>query len=178
MKKVLILTWLILFGVSAVACAAPVSADAKQAKVFLWFKYYNTSSWGMTTKSVREDVVENNVVPVLVKNNSEIVTDDKYWDKLKSKGYSDSTSVERADLLDAYKDDGFRYLIFIDMEPIRKASIGYESSAHVKILDMESAKYLHNGKVVQMTKWGGAGTVADKLGKDIAKILEGRVFGK
>ncbi|WP_371363676.1 hypothetical protein SRRS_45520 [Sporomusa rhizae] len=147
-----------------------------QTRVLVGFKYYNTSLWGMTTKSVYKDVVKSNVFPFLEKNNCTIVTDEKYFDKLKNNGYSDFSSVERADILEMYKDDGFKYLIFIEMEPIRSSGIGYESSAHVKIIDMQTSKYLFNGKVPGMTKWGGAGTVANNIGKEIRKILEERVF--
>ena len=68
-------------------------AHAEQSKVLVGFKYYNTSTWGMTTKSVYKDVIGNNIIPILAKNNYDIVNDEKYFDKLKTNGYSDfSTS--------------------------------------------------------------------------------------
>lgn len=146
-------------------------------KTLVGFKYSNTSTWGVTTKSIKEDVIDKNVAPVLIKNNCKIITDMKYLDKLQLRGYADASSAEKADILDLYKDDGFQYLIFIEMDPVRPAAgMGYESSARIKVVDMENSKYLYSGRVNGMTKWGGAGTAAFNVGKEIRKILEEKVF--
>ncbi|AIF51986.1 hypothetical protein [Pelosinus sp. UFO1] len=178
MIKTLIML-LLLFSIPYTSAATPNSDIVINNidKVLLGFKYSNTSTWGMTTRSVHEDIIDKNVAPVLIKNNCEIVTDIKYLDKLQSKGYADSTSAEKADLLDIYKDDGFLYLIFIEVDPVRRAAgMGYESSAHVKIIDMRKSNYIFSGKVNGMTKWGGAGTASSNVGKEIRKILEEKVF--
>jgi len=177
MKKLLIMI-LIMF-VMPYASASP-SNDTQipiKTKVLLGFKYSNTSLWSLTTKGVADDVIGKNVIPVLDKNNCEIVTDVNVLNKIQNRGYGDPTSVEKSDMLDIYKDDGFNYLIFIDMDPIRSSNgFGYETSAHVKIIDMGNAKYIFSGKLNGMTKWGGAGTAAFNLGKEIRKILEEKVF--
>jgi hypothetical protein len=170
-----------LLGIVITIFGLPVYAEEittpNPSKALVGFKYSNTSTWAMTTKSVRKDIIDKNVAPVLAENNCEMITDIKYLDKLQSKGYADSTSVEKADLLEIYKDDGFRYLIFIEVDPVRRAAgIGYESSAHVKIMDMEKSSYIFSGKVNGMTKWGGAGTASFNVGKEIRKILEEKVF--
>jgi hypothetical protein len=178
MRKIFVL---MLLGIAVFVFGSHAYAEEVVAtspvKALVGFKYSNTSTWTMTTKSVREDIIDKNVAPVLAKNNCEMITDIKYLDKLQSKGYADSTSAEKADLLEIYKDDGFRYLIFIEVDPVRRAAgIGYESSAHVKIMDMDKSSYIFSGKVNGMTKWGGAGTASFNVGKEIKKILEEKVF--
>lgn len=171
---------LMLLGIAVFVFGSPAYAEEVVAtspiKALVGFKYSNTSTWAMTTKSVRKDIIDKNVAPVLANNNCEMITDTKYLDKLQSRGYADSISAEKADILDIYKDDGFRYLIFIEMEPVRSTGFGYESSAYVKIIDMEKSSYIYSGKVNGMTKWGGAGTASFNVGKEIKKILEEKVF--
>lgn len=151
--------------------------EVKPSKALVGFRYHNTSLWGMTTRQVKEEIIDKNIAPMLAKYSCEMITDEKYLEKLQSKGYSDFASAEKADLLDIYKDDGFRYLIFVDVEPLRKAvPFGFESAAFVKIIDIQTAKYIHCGKIYKVTKWGGGGTVLWKIGQDIAAILEEKAF--
>jgi hypothetical protein len=177
MKKILLilLTMLIMPYASASTPNDEITVG-NPIKALVGFKYSNTSLWSLTTKGVARDVIGKNIAPMLAQNNCEMITDVKYLNKIQDKGYGDATSVERSDMLDIYKDDGFKYLIFIDMDPIRSSGFGYESSAHVKIIDMENSKYIFSGKVNGMTKWGGAGTAAFNVGKEIRKILEEKVF--
>lgn len=169
--------------VGVILCFATIAYGAeptshKICKALVGLKYANTSIWGMTTQSVKEDIIDKNIAHILAKNNCEMITDEKYTTKLQSKGYADYVSAERADILDSYKDDGFRYLIFVEIEPVRAARpFGYESSAYVKIIDAESGKYVFSGKLHKLTKWGGAGTVIYKIGMDIANTLNEKAFG-
>lgn len=162
---------------SSIAYGAEATSP-QTCKALVGLKYANTSIWGMTTQSVKEDIIDKNIAPILAKHHCEMITDEKYTQKLQAKGYADYVSAERADILDSYKDDGFRYLIFVEVEPVRAARpFGYESSAYVKIIDAESGKYVFSGKIHKLTKWGGAGTVIYKIGLDIATVLNEKAFG-
>lgn len=144
--------------------------------VLVLFKYYNTATWGETTKNIRKKVIEERVLPALAKKQYSPTTDDKYFSKLESRGYGDLSSVEKADVFEIFKDDGFKYVVFIDMEPIRSAGgFGYETTAQVKIFDIVKQKHLFIGKMYQLTKWGGAGTAAEQLGDDIVKLVNVKI---
>lgn len=144
--------------------------------VLVLFKYYNTATWGETTENIRRKVIEERVLPTLTKKQYLPTTDEKYFTKIESKGYGDLSSVETTDIFDIYKDDGFKYVIFIDMEPIRSAGgFGYETTAKIKIFDMINQRHLFIGKMYQLTKWGGAGTAAEQLGDDIVKLINDKI---
>ncbi len=178
MKKILLLIVFVIgiFIFDSHAYAEP-TVEAPSCKALIGFKYYNTATWGITTKEVREKIIDERIAPLLAKNKCEMITDEKYLVKLQERGYSDYSSAEKADLLDIYKNEGLRYLIFIEVEPLRRANpFGYESSAHVKIIDTEFSKYMFNGKIYKVTKWGGGGTVFEELGDDIKKILHEKVL--
>jgi hypothetical protein len=162
---------LILLSLSFVVMlfASPVFANegTKQDKVYLYFEYPDS-------QKVKQVILESYVLPVLAKNNCDVITDRSFFAKLQSKGYADSISAERADIIDAYKDDDFRYLIFMDMDELQPGS-GY-SFVYTKIIDMRTHKYIYSGRIYQATKGGGHGTLIKMIGKEIARVLKDKVF--
>jgi hypothetical protein len=61
------------------------------------------------------------------------------------------------------------------MDEIQPGS-GYYSFVYMKIIDMENRKYIYSGRIYQTTKGGGHGTLINMMGKEIAKVLEDKVF--
>lgn len=153
------------------------SVSAEGAKVLLGMYYSNKSIWTSEDTSLRQYLYEQSIYPIFEKNKAVVITDSQYLNKLKDLGYFGFTHVTKLDIVETYKNDGFDYVILIDVEPVRRAGgAWFEDSAHVKIVDMKTNSYIFAGKRYCVNPDGGMSSIFRKLGKDIGNIIDVRVF--
>lgn len=96
----------------------------------------------------------------------------KYIEKLNKMGVTDITTAERADIIQAFSDEGIDYVVYAEVQPpILKNwqsffNIGVAATVTipVKIIDIRNNKYLYNGKFTEQadnsSMLGGVGTKA------------------
>ncbi len=97
---------------------------------------------------------------------------DKYVQKLAKMGVTDITVAERADIVQAFAEEGIDYVVYAEIQPpIFKEWISFFNQGiaatvtmPLKIIDVKGNKYLYNGKFTEQADnsavFGGVGTKA------------------
>ncbi len=139
-------------------------------------------------KSTYDDVVSQkmlNDINGLLAGKYNVVSGDKYIERLNQNGIADITTSERSDIADALKGEPVDYVLYVEVQPFnmnRKFAlfnhgVGLTATVPVKIIDLANNRHFYNGKFTEQAAdyvaFGGVGSksVAMKaLDKVIAKM--------
>lgn len=101
-----------------------------------------------------------------------VVTGEKYVEKLNKIGVTDITVAERTDIVQVFADEGVDYVVYAEVQPpifkqwVSFFNVGVAATVTipVKIIDIKNNKYLYNGKFTEQadnsSMLGGVGTKA------------------
>ncbi|MDF2572964.1 MAG: hypothetical protein K0R55_4568 [Sporomusa sp.] len=122
----------------------------------------------------------------LSKHHFTVIEDTQYYERLYQLG-TDVPSIERADLLDLYKDVPCDYILLVELLNSQGGnfandnflgyfSLGYISTAHVKLLDVKNNRYLYNSSIYESTTWGSAKAPIRKIGERIQALIDNKLI--
>lgn len=192
MKKAITLAMLLLFAFSATSYgketeSTPLSPSAAPS-VLLVFYDHNRAVWPtkeiLPTDTPKNDrkIIMNATKGELAKYHFTVMESAPYSERLAQAG-TDVASVERADLLNLYKDVACDYILLVELLNTRGGNfandtllgfvnLGYQGTAHVKLVDVKNNRYLYNATIAESTTWGSPKAPIRKIGGKIQAIID------
>ena len=187
MKKSITLA-ILLFVVSATSYGHAAEVPPQAPSVLLIFYDHNKAVWPTkeiwptdTPKNDRK-IIMNATKSELAKYHFTVMESAPYSERLAQAG-TDVASVERADLLDLYKDVACDYILLVELLNTRGGnfandsllgyfSLGYQGTAHVKLVDIKNNRYLYNATIAESTTWGSPKAPIRKIGEKIRAVID------
>ena len=148
-------------------------------------------------KSTYDDEVDREIFKYLNKalpaSSYELVDGTPYVEKLNAQGYTDLSTAERADFMDAFAGADVDYCLYLEISPfvardkITFFTIGKDITTAIpmKILDLSSGKYIYTGKFTEKasdsTVIGDIGNKSvalkalDSAGEKILSVIQTRL---
>ncbi|GEM_PF-2425069 len=173
MKKAITLVMLLLFVFSATSYGKETeitsqSPGAAAPSVLLVFYDHNKAVW--PTKEILQTNTPKNNRKIIVdatqgelaKHHFTVLESAPYSERLAQAG-TDVASIERADLLNLYKDVACDYILLVELLNTRGGNfandtllgfvnLGYQGTAHVKLVDVKNNRYLYNATISESKK--------------------------
>lgn len=191
MKKTITLAMLLLFVFSATSYGKEAEIAPQAPSVLLIFYDHNKAVWPSKeiwptdTPKNDQQIIMNTTKDELTKNHFIVVESLPYSERLGQAG-TDVASVERADLLDLYKDVACDYILLVELLNTQGGnfandsllgyfSLGYRGTAHVKLMDVKNNRYLYNATIAESTTWGSSKAPIRKIGEKIRTIITNRL---
>ena len=142
MKRILSIVLFLIISLGTVqAYANDVLQDEKQTiPVLIVNNAYDASPSNTKKKSEIPPIFVNKITTTLASKYSVIEIDNTF-------NIRDVASTEKADILDIFKGTNYPASILIEIQPIDIKMYSDFCFIHVKILDLNSQKYLYNGKI-------------------------------
>lgn len=152
-NKVSVLVLVALLVMTSLGMAAPATEPA-EGKATVALLYLNNA------KSTFDDEINTKMTAnfdQLFKDKYNLISGERYIERLNKNGISDIATAERADILEAFKGDNVDYVVYVEIQPfVRKERItfftyGKDMTAVVpmKLIDISGNKYLYNGKFTE-----------------------------
>lgn len=163
MKKLIMFVLIMIVALSS-ACYA--NETKKQVSVV----YFNDSN---LNKNDVNKIIYGPIVDIL-SSKFNVLEDSTHKEKLVSQGLNDVATIDKGDLLNAFKDDVVTsYIVLIQIDPC----LGPKNIAgNLKIIDLKQQSYLFNGRILRDTTWGSPFSVLKKIAKENENIIQAKLI--
>lgn len=150
----------------------PSKGYAQEKQTILVLLTGDTHLTKSTTKKLKDDTA--NHFRETFAQNYNLLIGDEYIKRLEESGFSDIDSMERADLLNFFKEDKPDFIVVYDFLPFQHGGgfiiqLSSKSSIHLKIIDVNKAVYTANKKFFYDSAWASFNGHYSKIYSDIEK---------